>query len=388
MKILYYSSPSFADCDFPLIKKYQEKGFDVTYLIDLSPSSCKRTLFNIERCLPVNDIIPATSYKELDIYKEYMDMTKVYIINKGNVGKKNYLRSLRLTLKIARFINEGHFDVLHTDILFVSLQPLLYLLCKPWVITKHDPFPHSEEVSRISDLYRKISFHLCKNFVVLNTNQLDRFCETYNINKSNVLVNRLGVYDNIKVFVKKEWKKREKNVLFFGRITPYKGLEYLCEAMKAVHNELPEATLTIAGGGQLYFDFEPYMSDSFIELKNRFINLDELARMLYEASVVVCPYKEATQSGVVMTAFSLCKPVIVTNVGGLAEMVDEGKSGIVVEPCDADSLSKAILTILKDSAVLNNYQQYIRENYLSGEKSWDSIAEKYVDFYKKVIKGG
>ena len=73
MKILFYSNPFFADCDFPLVKALQEAGHDVTYLIALAPYSLKSTLFEINEQLPVNAIIAATRYPELMVYKNYMD---------------------------------------------------------------------------------------------------------------------------------------------------------------------------------------------------------------------------------------------------------------------------------------------------------------------------
>lgn len=386
MKILYYSSTSFADCDFPLVKALMEKGHNVTYLIELSPDSCHRTLFDIDNCLSVDDIIPASTYKELAVYNCYMDMDKVYIMNRGGKGN-NYLRAIRNTLKVARFIREGHFEVLHTDMLFVAFQPLLYLLFRPWITTKHDPFPHSEEVSRKANFYRKLSFRLCKRFVVLNHNQLEFFCEYYRIPPSNVLVNRLGVYDNIHAFIRNDWHVRRYNVLFFGRITPYKGIEYLCEAMIKVHEIVPDATLTIAGGGEFYFDISKYDHLPYIEIKNHFVEMEELAKLVYECSVVACPYKEATQSGVIMTAFSMCKPVVATKVGGLGEMVEHGKSGLMVEPCDTDSLANSIIKLFSDNNELKRLSSYIKEEYFHGERSWGAIADKYINFYQKTLLG-
>ena len=79
MKILYYSTPFFADCDFPLVKALQEEGHDVTYLIALAPYSLKSTLFDIKEQVQENAIIPAICYLELKVYESYMDMSKVYI---------------------------------------------------------------------------------------------------------------------------------------------------------------------------------------------------------------------------------------------------------------------------------------------------------------------
>lgn len=378
MKILYYSSPSFADCDFPLVKTLMEKGHDVTYLIELSPGSCHRTLFDIENIIPENDIIPASRYNELAVYKDYLDLNRVFIVNRS---KKGRLRSIWMTLKVAAFVNRGNFEVRHTDMLLREYLWLLYFLCKPWIITVHDPFLHSEEVSKKNNIFRKLCFAFGKRFVILNKNQHDCFCKTYNIKPSDVLINSLGVYDNIHAFIKNDWEVKNNNVLFFGRITPYKGVEYLCEAMTKVHSVIPDATLTIAGGGGFYFDISAYDKLPFVQIKNYYISMEELARLVFECSIVVCPYKEATQSGVVMTSFSMCKPVIATDVGGLGEMVEHEKCGLVVASCDSDALADAIILMLSNKEKMERMASIIKEKYFLGEKSWSSIVDKYVEFY-------
>jgi len=112
MKILYYSTPFFADCDFPLVKALQESGHDVTCLISLAPYSLKSTLFDIKEQIPENDIIPATRYPELKAYEKYMDMSQVYIANR-TVRQDSSLQSLMMTGKVVRFIKKGKFDIVH-----------------------------------------------------------------------------------------------------------------------------------------------------------------------------------------------------------------------------------------------------------------------------------
>lgn len=154
MKILYYSSPSFADCDFPLVKEFIRLGHEVAYLINLTPYSLKSTLFNIEKQLPVNDIIPASSYRELDVYSNYMDMSKVYIVNRTAV-KDSSLQNLSITLKLISFIKKGNFDVVHTDCFFRFYDILLYQFKNKLVQTFHDPFIHSGESSYKSTFLEK-----------------------------------------------------------------------------------------------------------------------------------------------------------------------------------------------------------------------------------------
>ena len=112
-------------------------------------------------------------------------------------------------------------------------------------------------------------------------------------------------------------EKKENYVLFFGRISPYKGVEYLFRAMERVHKVHPNVKVIVAGSGEMYFDASEYEKYEYVKIVNRFIELDELADLIRGALFTVCPYTDATQSGVVYSSFALNTPVIATNVGGL-----------------------------------------------------------------------
>ena len=386
MKILYYSSPSFADCDFPLVKALQEAGHDVTYLIKLAPYCLKSTLFDIKEQIQENAIIPATRYAELRVYENYMDMSKVFIVNR-TIKQDSSPQALRMTLKVARFMSKGHYDVIHTDCMLGMWDLMLYkLFGKKMVLTVHDPFPHTGEANARKMFNYKMAMRSVRKFVLLNNQQKNEFCETYHINPNQILINRLGVYDNISTFVRQSKQVKSHNVLFFGRISPYKGIEYLCQAMVKVKQQVPDATLTIAGGGKMYFDVSPYEKLNWVKIVNRYVGMEELAGLLQDCALTVCPYTDATQSGVIMTSYSLRKPVVATNVGGLGEMVEEGKTGLLVPPKDADALANAITSLLRDDTALDEMARNIQNDYFVGDKSWKSIAKKYVEFYENCGK--
>lgn len=383
MKILYLSTPFFADCDFPLVKALQEAGHEVTYLIMLAPYSKKSTLFDIKEMISENAIIPATRYPEMKLYEKYMDMSKVFIANR-NVMQDSSPQALMMTLRMARFIRKGKFDVVHTDCMLGLWNILLYkLFGKKMVLTVHDPFPHTGEVNARKTFNYKMAMRMVKRFVLLNNNQKELFCATYHVDAKQILINRLGVYDNICAFTDPAKAIPSHNVLFFGRISPYKGIEYLCQAMLKVKEQVPDATLTIAGGGKMYFDITPYEKQEWVKVINRYVGMEELASLLQDCAISVCPYTDATQSGVIMTSYSLCKPVVATNVGGLGEMVEDGKTGVLVPPKDTDALADAITSLLKNDVLREDMEKHIREDYFIGEKSWKVIAEKYLEFYQK-----
>jgi len=140
-------------------------------------------------------------------------------------------------------------------------------------------------------------------------------------------------------------------VLFFGFIRKYKGLDILLQSIKlladqhdAAHTEVPK--LLIAG--EFYEDARPY--EALIErlgisqhliLRTSFIPDSEVKYYLCAADLVVQPYRNATQSGVTPLAYHFEKPMVVTNVGSLPDLVPHLKSGLVAEP-DAESIAAAI----------------------------------------------
>ncbi|MFQ6606604.1 MAG: glycosyltransferase [Fidelibacterota bacterium] len=135
--------------------------------------------------------------------------------------------------------------------------------------------------------------------------------------------------------------KKEKMILFFGLIRAYKGLDTLLKAAAELKDRLKDFTVVVAG--ECYEDPSVYTSlvsalniADVCDLRMRFIPDEEVKVYFSAADVVVLPYKSATQSGIVPIAYHFNCPVIVSNVGGLPEIVPHGKVGYVVRPTVED----------------------------------------------------
>jgi len=165
-------------------------------------------------------------------------------------------------------------------------------------------------------------------------------------------------------------------LLFFGFIRDYKGLDLLLEAM--ANERLQNLKIKLLVAGEFYTDSKPYfdlveklkLQDKVI-LSNDFIPDSKVADYFNAADIVVQPYKDATQSGVTQIAYHFEKPMITTNVGGLAEIVPDGKVGFVVNP-DAAEIADSISRFYSQ----NREAEFI--NNIQTEKlkySWEKMIE-------------
>jgi glycosyltransferase involved in cell wall biosynthesis len=174
-------------------------------------------------------------------------------------------------------------------------------------------------------------------------------------------------------------------VLFFGRIWPYKGLEYLIQAEPEVASRVPHARFLIAGRGESLDRYRRLMvhPERFVAIDD-FVSDRQRAELFRRASVVALPYVEASQSGVVPLAYTFEKPVVATSVGGLPEMIEDGVTGFIVPPRDASALAAALVRLLRDPILRRRFGSSGRQK-LEREWSEAAVAARTLDVYRKAI---
>jgi glycosyltransferase involved in cell wall biosynthesis len=192
----------------------------------------------------------------------------------------------------------------------------------------------------------------CDAFVTMSTKVLNDL-KSFTSRRPVILVPH-PLYDNFGKKISKEdarnklnIKVDEKLLVFFGFIRHYKGLDILIEAMANFRVKEQQIKLLIAG--EFYENEQPYreliakhqLEDTII-LHNHFIADVDVKTFICAGDCIIQPYRNATQSGVTPLAYHFEKPMIVTKVGGLPDLVPHLKSGLVAEP-SAKSLSDAIL---------------------------------------------
>jgi glycosyltransferase involved in cell wall biosynthesis len=192
-------------------------------------------------------------------------------------------------------------------------------------------------------------------------------------------------------------ENHEKAILCFGRIKPYKGIEHLLEAFQILARQDTSYRLIIAG--EVEKKYEGYLdqirrmipaelaSDQRILLKAQFIPDEEMELYLKAADVMVLPYNEIFQSGVLFLGYSFGLPVVATDVGSFKEEIVEGRTGFMCRPGDSADLARAITGYFRSDLYRNPEKTRSEiKDHADRHHSWASVAELTRNAYAEVTK--
>jgi glycosyltransferase involved in cell wall biosynthesis len=176
-------------------------------------------------------------------------------------------------------------------------------------------------------------------------------------------------------------------VLFFGLIRPYKGVDVLLDAFGRLDRE---AELWVVGRPHEELDLDALRAQASrigvpVRFVPRFIEDREIPRMFERADVVVLPYREVEQSGVLHTALAFGKPIVMSSVGGFPEVAAQG-AGRLVPPGSPEALAEALHEVLSSPAERERLAEGARAA-VAGPYSWRSIAERHLALYRELLAG-
>ena len=345
-----------------------------------------------------------SNFKVEKIFFKYSENMKIGIIRKVIRGLEYCFTILGL---LSKYSKESP-DIIHIQwLLFYQfdyfwLRVLRYRLRKKntkIILTAHNILPHTNGY-KYKNILEKIYFHFDGIIVhgeVLKEQMIRVFGEK--ANDWSIGVTPHGTFSKLLEKVNKEilnnYRKKIKlfkaegyNFLFAGTIHKNKGLDILLKAWGKHINEFPNDKLYIVGNPTYNMNDElKYIQKYSTSINTSFgyKSDEELLAYFMECDFVVLPYKEASQSGVLLTALSLGKPVIVTRVGALPEVVNIVKGGYIVKPNNPKHL---YLTINKASEITGD--KLIKWNddikYKTNKLfSWDNIAKLTYNFYKELF---
>jgi alpha-maltose-1-phosphate synthase len=314
---------------------------------------------------------------------------------KGDSLLASTIRPYLLFFPLLKGIATTNYDLVHIQghsYLFFLFVPLLKLKRKPIYWTMHDVDfrPTSPGIrGRLESLQVRL---LCQNpwlarkvnAIVVHGTKLKYALISRGISENKIcVIPHLDYGYLLALSSKLDSDNSFEYVLLFGKIKPYKGVKILLEAARKVRKKLGNKfRLIIAGKGSKTFLGSLLRTDDleYIHVQNGYIPDIEIPKLFRNAKFLVLPYIDASQSGVVSLAYTFSKPVIVSNVGSIAEYVEHGITGLIFESGDTEQLSNYIEELVQNNDKCiemgkNAYQK--SKNEMSLERCSEVINELY-----------
>ncbi len=193
--------------------------------------------------------------------------------------------------------------------------------------------------------------------------------------KATVIKHLLPLFEYTPLPVETRQEQIAFQMLFFGFIRPYKGLDVLLKAVSILKGQ--NISLKVVGefwnGKDEYLKvINEYGISGMVEIIDHYVSDQEMSRYFTESDLVVLPYRKSITSGVIATAYGFKKPVLATNVGGFYEVIQEGITGKIVPPDDPKALADGIEWFLSNRQI--NFAENI-VNYTMKEMSWSSLVD-------------
>ncbi len=283
-----------------------------------------------------------------------------------------FLRLPAIAARLGRFLREQGSEIALCTMVHLWNPLLVGAIKRAGAINAlvvHDAAPHPGDNHLWRGLLLKNDFRQADLLVCLTESVADRLAGEQRVPIAKVIRSRLGAF-RYGTAVARALGPPPHRLLFFGRLLPYKGLDRLIEAMRLLEAESFPVRLRLVGQGPL--DLGP-LPDT-IDLERHWVAEEEIPALFADADLVVLPYQEASQSGVLPIAQHLGLPSLVTPVGGLLEQVEGGRSGFVAEESSAHGLARSIKNIFCDPAAYENLSQ--RLVAAGSDRQWSEIADK------------
>ncbi|MFZ2324244.1 MAG: glycosyltransferase [Ignavibacteriaceae bacterium] len=326
-----------------------------------------------------SDLKNITIY-DADISRKYQERSE------SNLSKLIYLRSF---LKLKKVIKKFKPDIVHSH--YASSYGLLGSLTNfhPYIISAwgSDVF----KFPNYSVIHKNIlKFNLYRADEILSTSYALRK-ETNKYTKKNILITSFGV-DTEKFKPLNKEVFTDKNEIVIGTIKTLEenyGIEYLIRGFKILEDEIPnqQLKLLLVGKGTQENYLKSLVSKLNIKSKIEFagyINPDLVPQYHNMIDISVFPSIEESFGVAVLEASACCKPVIVSRVGGMPEVVDENETGFIVEKQNPEAIAKALKKLV-DNSVLRSEMGKKGRNKVINEFNWNDSVKKMLSIYNELL---
>lgn len=347
------------------------------------------------------DFPGAPDYEEVEGFRVYRSKTEV---GHPNFLTWAFLFNHFLEKRLAAANKDFGFDLIHIHDWLVGPAGVgfKHFLNKPLVCTMHstehgrsslhDPDSFMidgmewwacYEASRIIVTSNSMKGEVCGHFHV-SDEKVEVIPNAIDLEKYDVGVDRWGVRRRFGV------GDHEKMVLYVGRLVPQKGIEYLIRAIPRISWRFPEAKFVIVGEGWMRGHLEWLADQSGQRWRinfTGFVSEEDLVALTKSADVMVVPSVYEPFGIVALEGMAAGVPVVASQVGGLAEVVEHDKTGVYVYSRSPDSIAWGVERVLSDQG----YRDWLVKNAYEAARSrfsWEAVAARTVEVYKRVLGEG
>ena len=312
------------------------------------------------------------------------------------------IRILKYFYHLLNYINHTEAKIIHVQFIkFAIIEGIILTLYirltgKKVVYTAHDILPRSKN-NFYNRLVYKIIYKL-QNKILVHTEYLSsRIIKEFNIDSSKVSVITHGLYKRIadtKITIEtsRAYFKLAPNttvLLFFGIIAEYKGFDVLIESLNSMKDR-SEFQVLVAGKVLPEYKLKFDALIQSCKTKNtvlilRYIRDEEVEYCFRASNVTVIPYKEASQSGVMLMSYAYGVPVIAPALGGFSEDIISGKTGYLFEPNNPKSLADVLIKFKSQWAFENTSSLDIK-NFAISNYSWDKTCNEIANHYRHLLQ--
>lgn len=247
---------------------------------------------------------------------------------------------------------------------------LFRLLGRDVILTVHDGILHKGENGFLLQQYSNLNIRLSSKLIFLTNYVKVNVEKTLKLIKTSIIVPH-GLIETISLVDSPSKINRGKNILFIGRISPYKGVELLAEVIEDIRDKIDKCIIA----GKSIYELKIKDTDK-LKIQDKYLSDIEIGGLLNWADILVLPYLEATQSGVITLGISSELPMVCTNVGGFNEQLDQDEC-IWVEP-NKDSLKKGLVHLIENQSQRDYLIKKMHKKKLS--LKWDTISLQIFKF--------
>jgi D-inositol-3-phosphate glycosyltransferase len=345
--------------------------------------------------------IPGANFLNLrgDQRPEAKIIAKIFRVSRYYARLIHY--GARSKAKVFHILWNNRFEAFDRTLLMLYYK----FLGKKVVLTAHNINTEKRDAkdTRLNRFTLRIQYHLTDHVFVHTDQMKSELTREFGLPRNRVTVIPYGINNAVRQteLCSKEAKQQlgirdtEKTILFFGRITPYKGLDYLVTAFQKDFAKRNDYRLIIAGrpmpGCEEYWRavqeaIQKDVHSGRILIRADFIPDDEIEVYFKAADILVLPYRHIYQSGVLFLGYSFGLPVLAADVGSLKEEIVEGDTGFVFKPDDPNDLAKAIDQYFASDlfANLGTRREKI-QSFAVRRHSWDTVGQLTMQVYSELL---